>query len=175
MIKTARNGGSVTPRMLKVLKQHITRKRLSILTHTQIISKNFDPVSKTWKLETNPPIPDLPAIDYIYLATGSGTNAAELPLLASMNRDYPIEVKQGFPCITEDLMWKQDVPLFITGRLAALRLGPGGPNLEGARLGAERISWALETVLERREEESEEPSHLSFCGLGNRYAGLDHS
>lgn len=173
MIKTARDGGSVTPRMLKVLKQHVARKCLSIHTNTQIISKNFGPVSRTWKLETTPPIPDFPAIDYIYLATGVRANVAELPLLASMNRDHPIEIKQGLPCITEDLMWKQDVPLFVTGRLAALRLGPGGPNLEGARLGAERISWALETVLGKREEESKEPSHLSFCGLGNRYAGLD--
>lgn len=174
MIQIARNGGSITPRMQKVLKQHVARKRLSIHTHTQIASKNFDPVSGTWKLETTPPIPDLPSIDYIYLATGVNSNVANLPLLASMNRDHPIEIKQGFPCITEDLMWKQDVPLFVTGRLAALRLGPGAPNLEGARLGAERISWALETVLGRKEEDNDELSQFSFCGLGNRYAGLDN-
>lgn len=173
MINTARNGGSVTPRMLKVMRQHSARKRLSIHTHTEITSKAFDPISKTWRLETSPPIPDLPPIDYIYCATGASSNVADLPLLASMNRDHPIEIRGGFPCITEDLMWKKDVPLFVTGRFGALRLGPGGPNLEGARLGAERISWALEGILNGRREEREEPSQLSFCGLGNRYAGLD--
>jgi hypothetical protein len=83
-------------------------------------------------------------------------NVTELPFLASMNRDYPIDIKQGFPCTTEDLMWKQEVPLFVTGRLAALQLGPGAANLEGARLGAERISWALDIVLHQREVESDE-------------------
>ncbi|KAK2757878.1 hypothetical protein FQN54_004284 [Arachnomyces sp. PD_36] len=173
MIKTARNGGSITPRMYKVLKQHVARRQLSIHTHTQVASRSFDSVSKTWKLETSPPISDLPPIDYIYFATGVSSNVAELPLLSSMNRDHPIETKQGFPCITEDLMWKQDIPLFITGRLAALQLGPGAANLEGARLGAERISWALETFLDKRKDESGELSHYSFCGLGNRYASLE--
>ncbi|KAK2757189.1 hypothetical protein FQN53_008454 [Emmonsiellopsis sp. PD_33] len=172
MIKTARNGGSITPRMHKVLKQHVARKRLSIHTHTTIISKCYDPVFGTWQLETMPPIPNLPGIDYIYLATGVSSDTAELPLLASMHRDHPIEIKQGLPCITEDLSWKQDIPLFVTGRLAALQLGPGAANLEGARLGAERAAWSLDTVLHRRREDDDEPSRVSFCGLGNRFSCL---
>lgn len=44
-------------------------------------------------------------------------------------------------------MWSDDVPLFVTGRLAGLRLGPGAPNLVGARVGAERIAWNVEDVL----------------------------
>lgn len=46
-------------------------------------------------------------------------------------------------------MWNDDVPLFVTGRLAGLRLGPGAPNLVGARIGAERIAWNVEDVLRR--------------------------
>ncbi|KAL2008013.1 hypothetical protein VTN00DRAFT_7995 [Thermoascus crustaceus] len=181
MIKTARNGGSITPRFHKILKQHVTCKRLSIHTHTVIASKEFDPSSKTWRITTDPPIPDLPPrIDYLYFATGVNSNVSEIPLLRTINCEYPIEVKQGLPCITDDLMWKQDVPLFVTGKLAALRLGPGAANLEGARLGAERVAWALEETLgkgkgdEKAEEESSASSTLlkSFCGLGNRYAGL---
>lgn len=34
-----------------------------------------------------------------------------------------------------------------TGKFAALRLGPGAGNLEGARIGAERIAWAMSDVL----------------------------
>lgn len=183
MIKTARNGGSITPRFHKILKQHAACKRLSIHTHTVIASREFDPSSKTWHITTDPPIADLPArIDYIYFATGVNSNVCEIPLLRTINREYPIEVKQGLPCITDDLMWKQDVPLFVTGKLAALRLGPGAANLEGARLGAERVAWALEETLgkskgddgEAEKEESSASSTLlkSFCGLGNRYAGL---
>lgn len=75
-------------------------------------------------------------------------------------------------------MWRTGVPLFVTGRLAALRLGPAGPNLEGARLGAERVAWALQDMLGRddldHEQERDSAASLqsAFCGLGNRYAGL---
>lgn len=173
MIQKARNGGSITPRYLKILKQHVACRRLSMHTHTVIVSKEFDPSSKTWTLTTDPPIPDLPRIDYIYFATGAKSDVSALPCLQSMNRDYPIEIMQGLPCITDDLMWKKDIPLFVTGRLAALQLGPGAPNLEGARLGAERIAWSLEEILEDKDgSKEEEPSLLSFAGLGNRYAGL---
>lgn len=64
-----------------------------------------------------------------------------------MQTSYPIEHVAGLPCLTEDLMWRDDVPLFVTGRLAGLRLGPGAPNLVGARIGAERIAWNVEEVL----------------------------
>ncbi|KAF7589455.1 hypothetical protein BBP40_004253 [Aspergillus hancockii] len=174
MIKTARNGGSITPRYVKILKQHAARHRVSIHPRTVICSREYCPVSQTWRLTTDPPIPDFPHIDYIYFATGMQADVNELPLLRRMNREYPIETQQGLPCITDDLMWKADLPLFLTGRLAALRLGPGAPNLEGARLGAERIAWGMEEVLGRREAE-DTPAELSkecFCGLGNRYAGL---
>ncbi|KAE8150130.1 hypothetical protein BDV25DRAFT_140114 [Aspergillus avenaceus] len=153
MIKTARNGGSITPRYQKVVKQHVARHRASIHPRTVISSHEYCPVSQTWRLTTDPPIPDLPPIDYIYFATGMQADVNELPLLQRMNREHPIETKQGLPCITDDLMWKADLPLFLTGRLAALRLGPGAPNLEGARLGAERIAWGMEEVLGRRETE----------------------
>lgn len=177
MLQTARNGGSITPRFQKILKQHIARQRLSIHTRTVITDKHFDPVSKTWRLTTDPPIADLPPrIDYIYFATGMKADVRELPLLRSMNRDYPIEVLHGLPCLTDDLMWKPDVPLFVTGRLAALRLGPAGPNLEGARLGAERVAWGLDAMFaDGRKDDGNQPEEQlqnAFCGLGNRYAGL---
>jgi hypothetical protein len=87
-----------------------------------------------------------------------------------MNERYPVEVKEGLPCLTEDLMWREDVPLYMTGRMAGLRLGPGAPNLEGARIGAERIAWSLEEVLGKDKEVGEQCE--GFCGLGNRYASL---
>ncbi|KAI9369093.1 hypothetical protein BJX61DRAFT_536708 [Aspergillus egyptiacus] len=179
MIKTARGGGSITPRYQKIVREHAARGRVSIHNCTVITGKEYDSVSKTWRLTTDPPIPDLPEIDYIYFATGMAMDVQELPMLQSMHRDYPIQTIQGLPCLTDDLMWQAEVPLFLTGRLAGLRLGPGAANLEGARLGAERIAWAMEEVLGKRafgREETDESevdrSRECFCGLGNRYAGL---
>jgi hypothetical protein len=72
--------------------------------------------------------------------------------LSAINRKYPIATFQGLPALNHDLMWSDDVPLFVTGRFAALRLGPGAGNLEGARLGAERVAWAVPGVLKRSGE-----------------------
>ncbi|KKK19581.1 hypothetical protein ARAM_006539 [Aspergillus rambellii] len=175
MIKTARNGGSITPRYQRILREHAAHRRVSIHPRTVICSKEYCSVTQTWRLTTDPPIPDLPDIDYIYFATGMHMDVRELQFLENMHRDYPVETIQGLPCITDDLMWKPDVPLFLAGRLAALRLGPGAPNLEGARLGAERIAWSMEEVLGKHKAEDAigiDQSRECFCGLGNRYAQL---
>lgn len=183
-IKTARNGGSITPHYTKILKQHEARNRVVIQPHTTLTSYTFCPVTNTWSLTTNTPRPDLEStpIDYIYFATGIGLNVAELPMLQHMNENYPIDSKGGLPCLTENMMWRSDVPLFMTGRMAALKLGPGAPNLEGARVGAERVAWGLEELFEwDRDEERTEGGGDSFdvkkerdcfCGLGNRYSEL---
>lgn len=170
MIQTARNGGSITPRYTKIVKKHASQHRASIHPCTEIKTHDYNPATQTWTLTTDPPIPDLPAIDYIYFATGVRADVREMPLLREMNDQYPIEVKSGLPCLTNDLSWRDDVPLFMTGRMASLRLGPGAPNLEGARVGAERVAWGMEEVLHKGREVGVQCE--GFCGLGNRYASL---
>ena len=83
----------------------------------------------------------------------------------------PIKVIGGMPCLTDDLAWADDVPLFITGRLAGLRIGPDCGNLEGARVGAERISWAVNERLERQQKESTEI--YQRMGSVNMYDSLE--
>ena len=183
MINIARNGGSITPTYNKILKQHAHNDRVSVHPYTTITDYKYCPATQSWELRTDPPIADLPLVDYVYFATGTRTDVNEMPLLKKIRQTYPIETRGGLPCLTDDLMWRDDVPLFVTGRLAQLRLGPGGPNLEGARLGAERIAWGLDDVLgglrrENAHSQQDNEAHLSirskecFCGLGNRYAEL---
>ncbi|KAL2171039.1 hypothetical protein VTG60DRAFT_3887 [Thermothelomyces hinnuleus] len=90
---------------------------------------------------------ELPPMDWIYFATGVETDFEALPFLRTMLESYPIPGQGGLPCLNDDLMWKDGVPLFVAGRLAALRLGPAAPNLGGARLAAERIAWAVEDLI----------------------------
>ncbi|OAA68277.1 FAD binding domain protein [Niveomyces insectorum RCEF 264] len=103
-----------------------------------------------WKVTTEPAIPDLPRMDYVYFATGIETDVHRLPYLQTMLRRFPIDTVGGYPCLTEDLMWADGVPLFCTGKLAMLRIGPASPNIGGVKLGAERVSLAVEDVLRRR-------------------------
>lgn len=82
--------------------------------------------------------------------------------------------------MTQDLAWAKDVPLFVAGRLAGLRIGPDCGNLEGARVSAERISWAVQEILERQQDRDSdaEGSHHRLCqrvGSVNMYESLEES
>ncbi|KAK4496771.1 hypothetical protein PRZ48_012754 [Zasmidium cellare] len=177
LVKSARGGGSITPRFAKLLDSHVRTGKLSIHTHTTVTSSTYSPTSQTWTLSTTPPIPDLPQIHYVYFATGVQSDFEKLPYLQKIVDKYPVESFDGLPALTDDLMWKADVPLFMTGRFAALRVGPGAANLEGARLGAERIVWGLRDVFkegdvgEGDEEDGREVRYAS--GIGSRFESLE--
>lgn len=121
---------------------------------------------------------DLPSFDHVYFATGTQLDARDLGLLETMNQKYPVEMYGGLPGLTDDLKWSQDIPLFLTGKLATLQIGPGAANLEGARLSAERIAWAIDGMLDSSDETPEERSssedhrHCYFAGIGSRYDQL---
>ncbi|KAL2127850.1 hypothetical protein VTI74DRAFT_10089 [Chaetomium olivicolor] len=154
-LKEARGGGSITPHYHKILRGHIASGRLRLFEHTSLVDARFDEgvgqagSRGVWQIKTSPEVESLPAMDYIYFATGVETNFETLPWLQTMLKSHPIPGHGGFPCLNDDLMWKDGVPLFLAGRLAALKLGPSAPNLGGARLAAERIAWGIEDVMRK--------------------------
>ncbi|KAI1386087.1 uncharacterized protein F4822DRAFT_305135 [Hypoxylon trugodes] len=175
-IKTARNGGSITPPYKKILERHISTGKLCLLQNTTIKEKQWDPISKTWAISLSDKDQVLPRIDHIYFATGVKSEYECLPFLHSICSDYPVENCGGLPCITENMAWRDDVPLFIAGRLAALQLGPGAPNLIGARIGAERIAWSIQDILGAKESGTDaDPRKREFdflTGRGSRFNAL---
>ncbi|KAI1825934.1 FAD binding domain-containing protein [Xylaria intraflava] len=172
----ARNGGSITPYYKKIVEKHVLAGRLDMLQYTTIRSKSWDPMSKTWAVSLEGERQQLPPIDHIYFATGVETDFEKLPCLQSMCRDYPIESCGGFPCITEKMAWRSDVPMFVAGRFAALQLGPGAHNLIGARIGADRISWSIQEMLGIEQDGNRsdwaEDKFNYLTGRGSRYDAL---
>jgi hypothetical protein len=158
MIADARNGGSMTPRYRKILDAHVASGKISLHSYTELQSLAWNTERHQWTSTTTVPAIPLPPMDYVVFATGIQSDAERLPILESIRRDYPIESVGGLPCLNDDLMWADDVPLFVTGRLAGLRLGPGAPNLVGARVGAERIAWNVQDILKRLDQKHSTPS-----------------
>jgi hypothetical protein len=158
MMKQARNGGSITPQYRKILDTHTASGKISLHTHTTLENVCWNSTSKTWGVTVSTAEVDLPSIDYIVFATGIQSDIRTIPFLQTIQAQHPIEIIGGLPCLNDDLMWNDDVPLFITGRLAGLRLGPGAPNLVGARIGAERIAWNVDDILRKsgRQNQGEE-------------------
>jgi hypothetical protein len=139
----------MTPRYRKILDAHVASGKISLHTHTTLASVNWDPNLHAWTDIVTSPASSIGKIDYIVFATGVQTDVATIPFLQTIQKQHPIRIVGGLPCLNDDLMWSNDVPLFATGRLAGLRLGPGAPNLVGCRVGAERIAWNVDDVLRR--------------------------
>lgn len=172
IIKAARGGGSITPLFYKHLKKHIAKGNVKLFTQTSLVDAVYE--DGGWTIKTDPP-QQMPKMDYMYFATGVQTDFRSLPYLQTMLQKYPIEHEGGLPCLNDDLMWKDDVPLFAVGRLASLRLGPGAANLGGAKVGAERVAWAIEDRIEGAgDDEHMEGNDMSgyLSGHGNRYSSL---
>lgn len=183
IIKEARGGGSVTPKFYKRIRPHLTSGQLQMRECTRVVDAKFeegiDGIEGTgsWTIKTEPPIDNLPAFDHICFATGIQTDFATLPYLQTMLQKHPIKGFGGFPCVTEDLMWSGDVPLFMAGRLGSLQLGPAAPNIGGAKVGAERIALAIGDLVRptgSEEWEADEDVELRgyLSGHGNMYSSL---
>ncbi|KAF2001262.1 FAD/NAD(P)-binding domain-containing protein [Amniculicola lignicola CBS 123094] len=154
MFLQARNGGSITPRYRKILDKHIASGKIVLHTHTTLKSVQWVPDTHIWTSVVSSPSVSFPEMDYIVFATGVQSDIRTLPFLQKFQKEHPIDCVGSLPCLNDDLMWNDDVPLFVTGRLAGLRLGPGAPNLVGARVGAERIAWNISDILENRKEKN---------------------
>jgi hypothetical protein len=173
-IQVARNGGSITPKFQKILKAHAAEGSLNLLTDTVIKSRTWNSATQTWTVQTEPYV-DMPDLDFIYYATGVPNDVRTLPFLQTMQRKYPLKSHGGLPCINDDLMWNSRIPLFITGRLGALKIGPGAANLAGARSGAERIAWSIAGILDRDSKESLDYASQYQLGIGSRYEVIGSS
>lgn len=190
MLRQARGGGSIPLPYVKMLRAWEKQGRLHIATRTTLrdITPGREP--GRWTVQVEPRAAALAEVDYVYFATGPGGLAAlereasageahgegadvepPLPCLGALQRAHPIPWLHGLPALTDDLAWSAEVPLFVTGALAALRLGPGAANLEGARLGAERVAWGIEDVLPRGQE-ADAGREAWTEGRGGRFDGL---
>ena len=85
-------------------------------------------------------------VDAIWLATGARLDVADVPVLQSLLHAQPQPTHGGLAELTPSLRWNEMTPLYVSGSLAALQLGPDAFNLAGAGQGASRIiSDLLET------------------------------
>ncbi|KAL2443551.1 hypothetical protein ABEF95_006560 [Exophiala dermatitidis] len=165
----ARNGGSITPKYDKILRKHVASGAVTILTQTCITRGTWAESSQTWSLDISPPHPGFAdQIDHIVYATGVPPKIENVACMQEILERHPIKAINGLPCINNDLMWNDDVPLFLTGGLAGLRLGPGAGNLAGARQGAERIAWKIDELLEPDENETPNQTEMILDSMGEK-------
>lgn len=151
MIQDAREGGSVNPEYHRKLMKHVKSGMVDLRRFTQLTQAVWDEDTKKWACDIETADPDsepmaaaLGPVDYIVCATGISPDIEGLPYLQSIIKNHKIDCVRGLPCLTDNLQWNDDIPLFMVGKNASLRTGPSSANLDGARSGAERIGWFIQ-------------------------------
>ncbi|CAL3965080.1 unnamed protein product [Diplocarpon coronariae] len=174
MMKCARSGGSVNPEYKGILCGLVREGKLVIEEFTEVKEAVWDELEMMWTmgLDGRDGRRELQA-DHVVYATGVVADINKVPAVQPLLDSHPIETVGGMPCLTKELMWNEEIPLFVTGRLGALRLGPAGPNLEGARLGAEFIAGKIASLMAADEWDGDvlhkaEDVDMRSLGLGRQ-------
>ncbi|KAL5326710.1 hypothetical protein ACEPPN_004399 [Leptodophora sp. 'Broadleaf-Isolate-01'] len=148
MMKVARGGGSVNPEYKGILMDLVREGRVAVWEFMEVGDAVRDG-ERRWRLELvgkDGRKEDI-LVDHVVYATGVVADINRVEAVKPLLQSYPIETVGGMPCLTKELMWNEEVPFFVTGRLGGLRLGPAAPNLEGARLGAEFIAGKIASLI----------------------------
>ncbi|GEQ66414.1 hypothetical protein JCM33374_g77 [Metschnikowia sp. JCM 33374] len=148
LIHDSREGGSMNPEYYKKLQKHVAKGMLQIMDYSSISQAEHG--EEGWNLTISEKRPEKEPrefelkTDYVCCATGIRPDVCGLEFMKPIVRDYPIDFVGGLPCLTDDLRWNDELPLYMVGKNAALRVGPTSANLDGARLGAERVGWKIQ-------------------------------
>ncbi|XP_041797986.1 uncharacterized protein zgc:113276 [Chelmon rostratus] len=156
MIRQARKGGAVTPEAYIHLQPFILSGRVDVKTYCQVSEARWCYRSQAWSLSLS--TGDHWTGDMIWLATGCKLDAKQDPLLSEVMKEFPVQVIDGWPCISESLQWAEGCPLYLMGQYTALQVGPHAVNLAGGQAASMRIA---KDIMRRRQQDDAEDSQLS--------------
>ncbi|KAF4093276.1 hypothetical protein AMELA_G00000260 [Ameiurus melas] len=138
MIKQARKGGAVTPEAYAHLQPFIQSGQLLVKAYCQVTEAVWRYETQTWKVSLCDG--EKWTGDRIWLATGCKLDVNQDPLLSDIKKHFPVQMLEGWPCISETLQWAPGCPVYLMGQYAALQVGPHAVNLAGGQAAAFRIA-----------------------------------
>ncbi|KAM3876886.1 uncharacterized protein ACN63O_011055 [Diretmus argenteus] len=138
MIRQARKGGAVSPEAYAHLQPFIQSGQVDIKTYCQVTEARWCYRSQAWSLSLSSG--DHWTGDMIWLATGCKLDVNQDSLLSGVMKEFPIQVIDGWPCITESLQWAPGCPLYLMGQYSALQVGPHAVNMAGGQAASMRIA-----------------------------------
>jgi glycine/D-amino acid oxidase-like deaminating enzyme len=131
----ARDGGSVTPWMMRRLHDLMATGRLEIVAPARVCASRsaHDGIELVLGDET------IRRADRVWLATGTEPDVTAHRITAQLADEHPIPLSAGWPHLDAQLRWP-GTNVHLLGRPAMLRLGPAAGNLWGARVGARVVA-----------------------------------
>eukprot|EP00945_MAST-04E_sp_MAST-4E-sp1_P004650 g4650.t1 len=142
VLLSAKNGGSMTPEVLKELEEGKESGLFSCFEDSDIEYAYFDDSSNLWEVQFSGDHDGPLFFDTIWCATGTKVDVRLDATFKGLEGYFNI-VGDRLPKLTNDLRLHADLNAFVLGEHAGLTLGPGSVNLMGARGGAARVAEAL--------------------------------
>lgn len=148
MIRKEKNGGSITPKYAETLENYVNAGILEICQNVEVKNCEWTPSTQdndegVWEYQLSNNDDLKYQCDQIWLATGCILDFLREPVFKFLAKDYNLSSVQGFPDLDDNLRLHPDLDLFVMGGYASLILGPAAANLQGGRVGAERIASKL--------------------------------
>ncbi|XP_064166022.1 uncharacterized protein zgc:113276 [Anguilla rostrata] len=138
MIRQARKGGAVTPEAYAQLLPYIQNGQLAVKPYCQVSEAKWCYRNQAWSISLSSG--EHWTGDRIWLATGCKLDVKQDPLLADVIKEFPIQVLDGWPCLSDSLQWAPGCPLYLMGQYSALQIGPHAVNLAGGQASSMRIA-----------------------------------
>ncbi|XP_051800811.1 uncharacterized protein zgc:113276 [Acanthochromis polyacanthus] len=156
MIRQARKGGAVTPEAYIHLQPFILNGQVDVKTYCQVSEASWCYRNQAWSLSLS--TGGHWTGDMIWLATGCKLDVRQDPLLSEVMKEFPVQVIDGWPCISESLQWTEGCPLYLMGQYTALQVGPHAVNLAGGQAASRRIA---KDIMWRHQQDNEQASEGS--------------
>ncbi|KAJ0001599.1 hypothetical protein NQD34_001395, partial [Periophthalmus magnuspinnatus] len=149
MIRQARKGGAVTPpEAYTHLQPFIQEGRVELRTYCEVNEARWCYRTQAWSLCLSTGGQWRGHV--IWLATGCKLDVKEDPLLRDVIREFPLQVLDGWPCVSESLQWAEGCPLYLMGQYTALQIGPHAVNLAGGQAASHRIAKHIRHQLRQK-------------------------
>ncbi|KAF8761980.1 fad binding domain protein [Rhizoctonia solani] len=151
MLRSARNGGSITPTYAKILKMHQDRGALEILTNTSLEGAQWDDETKTWSLDirtSDPPSSRPRNLRSLISPAISLSRQLKFKLARMSYGRWAAGANLASP-----MAWSSTV---LRWGYSALQVGPAAFNLGGMREAADRVVERLEELAIGRDLDDED-------------------
>ena len=153
-LKATRGGGTVPPLYMNMTRNMERNGLLSRkIGDLSIVKENDDGsmIVRVTKKREKKEYEEF-EVEAIVCACGMQPNCLSHPLVQMIHMQLPVDIFGGFPVITAELRWAEN--LYVVGGLASLSVGPDAGNLMGISRAAEAVANELNSKQWIRGEDS---------------------
>lgn len=143
-LRATRGGGTVPPLYMDITRSMEKKGLISRKTGAISVVKENDDGSLVVRIDKDNEENGVEIhVQAIVCACGLQPDCLAHPLVQKIHRQWPVDILGGFPVVSEELRWTDN--LYVIGGLASLSVGPDAGNVMGISRAAETVANAMDS------------------------------